>query len=81
MADSVIQATGAVEFEDCLWIGNHLLEIACRGSALHLGFNHGRCAHLGSSRGRLNPNLLGFVWLLGVKQVTGFDSWQPLCLH
>ena len=37
--------------------------MAYKGSALYLGFDQGWCAHLGSSRGRLNSNLLGFTWL------------------
>ena len=32
--------------------------MACRGSALYLGFNQGWCAQPGSSGGRLNFNLL-----------------------
>ena len=33
---------------------------------LYLGFDQGQCAHLGSSGGRLNSNLPGSAWLLGV---------------
>ena len=81
VAGSVIQATGMVEFEDGLWIGIHLkaLEMAHRGLALYLGFNQGWCAHLVSSGGRLNSNLLGSMWLLGVKPGAGFDSKQLGC--
>ena len=80
MEGSVIQATGTVEFEDGLWIGNHLrLEMACRGSALYLGLNQGRCAHPGSSGGRLNSNLPGSAWLLGDEPGAGFESRQLRC--
>ena len=48
--------------------------MACRGSALYLGFDQGRCAHLGSSGGRLNSNLPGSAWLLGVEPGTRFNS-------
>ena len=80
MAGSVIQAPGTVEFENGLWIGNHLrLKMACIGSALYLGFNQGQCAHPVSSGGRLNSNLLESVWLLGVEQGAGFDSQKQRC--
>ena len=80
MAGSVIQATGTVEFEDGLWIGNHLkAQMACRGYALYLGFDQGRCTHPGSSGGRLNSNLSGSTWLLGVEPGAGFDPQQPRC--
>ena len=75
---SVIQATRTVEFQDGMWIGNHL-EMACRVSALYLGFNQGQCSHLGSSRGRLNSNLPGSAWMLGVKPGARFDFRQPQC--
>ena len=48
--------------------------MACRGSALNLGFDWGRCAHPGSSGGRLNSNLPGSVWLLGVEPGAGLDA-------
>ena len=54
-------------------------EMACRGSALYLGFDQKQCAHPGSSRGRLNSNLPGSAWLLGVKPDAGFDSRQLRC--
>ena len=50
--------------------------MACRGFAINLGFGQGQCAHLGSFSGRLNSNLPGSTWLLGVEPGAGFDSWQ-----
>ena len=76
VAGSVIQATGMVKFEDGLSIGNHLnaqngLQRVC---TIPLGFEQGQCAYLCSSGGRLNSNLLGSAWLLGVEPAAGFDS-------
>ena len=80
VAGSVIQAIGTVEFEDGLWIGNHLkARNGQQRSTLYLGFNQGQCAHLGSSGGRLNSNLPGSAWLLGVEPGAGFDSRQLRC--
>ena len=50
--------------------------MACRGSALYLGFDQGQCAHPGSSGGRLNSNLPGSMWLLGDEPGAGFESRQ-----
>ena len=80
VAGSVIQATGTVEFEDGLWIGNHL---KARNGLQRVrtipGFDQGRCAHLGSFRGRLNSNLPGSAWLLGDEPGGGFESRQLRC--
>ena len=50
--------------------------MACRGSAIYLELNQGLCKHPGISGDRLNSNLLGSAWLLGVKPGTGFDIRQ-----
>ena len=67
MAGSVIQATGMVEFEDGLWIGNHL---KARNGLQRVHsipeVQPGVVRTPGSSRGRLNSNLPGSAWLLGV---------------
>ena len=76
VAGSVIQATGVVELEDGLLMGSHLVY---KGSALYLGFNQGQCTHPCSSGGRLNSNLPGFAWLLGVEPGAGFDSQKLQC--
>ena len=80
MASSVIQATETVEFEDGLRTGNYLkAKLACRVSAIYLGFNQGQCAHPGSSGVRLNSNLAVSAWQLSVEPHAWFDSQQLLC--
>ena len=82
MLGSAIQATKIVEFEDGLWIGNHpkarnILQRVCTIP----GVQPGVVAHPGSSEGRLNSNLSGSTWLLGVEPGAGFDSRQLQCAH
>ena len=80
MAGSVIQATGTVEFEDGLWIGNHLkAQNGMHRVTTIPGVRPGVVCTLGSSRGRLNSNLPGSAWLLGVEPGAGFDPQQPRC--
>ena len=69
VAGSVIQATGTVEYEDGFWTGNHLRAAnGLQRIRTILG------AQPRSSRGRLNSNLFGSPWLLGVEPGVGFDS-------
>ena len=80
MLGSVSQATGKVEFEDGLWIGNHLK--AQNGlKRVHTipGVRPGAVRTPGFLRGRLNSNLPGSAWLLGVEPGAGFYFWQPQC--
>ena len=74
VAGSVIQATGTVEFEDGLWIGNHLKA----RNGLQRGLTRGS-AHTRSSGGRLNSNLPGSAWLLGDEPGVGVESRQLRC--
>ena len=80
VAGSVIKVTGTVEFEDGLWIGNHpkarnILQRVCTIP----GVQPGVVAHPGSSEGRLNSNLSGSTWLLGVEPGAGLDSQKLQC--
>ena len=77
MEGFVVQVTESVIFEDGLWIQNQLKSQnglqrvynctwgSTRGSVL---------THPNFSRVRLNLNLLGSAWFLGVKVNTRFDS-------
>ena len=78
MAGSLIQATGMVEFVDGLWIENQL---KARKGLLKVHTIPGVQPQAVRTSvflwGRLNSNLPGSAWLLGVKPGAGFDSWQP----
>ena len=74
MAGFVIQATGTVEFEDGLWIRNHL---KARNGLQRVFTIPG--VQPGSSGGKLNSNLPGSAWLLGVEPGAGVDPRQLQC--
>ena len=79
MAGSAIQATGTMEFEFGLWIGNNLKTRNGQRVCTLPGVRPGTVCTPGSSKGRLNSNLPGSAWLLGVKPDAGFDFWQLQC--
>ena len=80
MAGSVIQATSGVDFEDGLWIANHLkAQNGLQRVSTLSGVQPGAGAHPGSSGGRLNSNLPGSAWLLDVKPGAVFDSQLLRC--
>ena len=80
MAGFVIQATGKVEFEVGLLIGNQLkaqngLQRVCTKPVL----NKEKFEHPDSSRDRLNSNVMKSAWPTGFKPGTRFDSQWSLC--
>ena len=71
---SVIQATGTVDFEDGLWIGNHLktrngLQIVCTIPGVQPGVVYTP----GFLRGQTEFQSAWSAWLLGVKPGTRFN--------
>ena len=76
MAGSVIQATGTVEFEDGLWIGNHL---KARNGLQRFrtipGVQPGAVRTPGFLQGQTELQSAWSAWLLGVKPGAGFNSW------
>ena len=80
VAGSVIQATGKVEFEDGLWIGNHLkAQNSLQRVHTIPWVRPGVVCTQGFLRGQMNSNQTWSAWLLGVQPFTRFDSWQPQC--
>ena len=72
---SIIQATGTVEFEDGLWIGNHLkARNGMQSVCTIFGVQSGVVRTPGFLGGRLNSNLPGSAWLLGVEPGARFDT-------
>ena len=72
MAGSVIQATGAVEFEDGLWIGNQIMTrngLQRGPRTLPEVLPGEQSTHPDSTRSRLNSNFLRSAWLPGCHAV------------